>query len=164
MTTVEPVHHHHVDEEQNQKPDDGSLLRHPESEGSIANFRHRLIEEFSKQDAAPERNEGPDTKDQVNDVEALLPVAIFRAIGLLLGRIHGLNLVGGGDELSWTLSHKMATSANGLRASSICELHPGSRDRNFLPNHLAQAMSETLNWMWKTLFSLVVSTSFQYAH
>lgn len=100
MTTVEPVHHHHVDEEQDQKPDDGSLLRHPESKRSMSHVGHYFVEQFSKQNAAAERYKRPDTKDQVNDVEALLPVAIFRAIGLLLGRIHGLKVVGRGNEFN----------------------------------------------------------------
>ena len=89
MTTIEPVHDDHVGEQQNQEPDDGSLLGHPESKRCMPYVGQRGIEEISKQNSAPERDKCPDAEDDVDEVKTSLPVAVFLGTGRLFGRIHG---------------------------------------------------------------------------
>ena len=60
MFGIKSVHERCISNEQQYEADDGTLLRHPESEGSIANRGHIGIHPVTEQDAAAQADEEPD--------------------------------------------------------------------------------------------------------
>ena len=56
MLGIETVHQERIHHEQHYKADDRALLRHPETEGRIADLRRIGIKPFTKYDPATKAN------------------------------------------------------------------------------------------------------------